>query len=230
MRDPLIDPSQPETHEVSVSGSRRQFMAGAAAAALMPWTPEARADVELEGVALEDSVMVGGKKLVLNGAGVRRRGYFKADVTALYLPEKRTTPEAIFKLDGYRRIQLNILREFTSSTISRIFIADFKQAATEEEFKKLIEVVGQIGSAYANVKRVVKGDVVNLDWAPGKGWIAFHNGKQLNGDATSAVTSINNELAYQIYLRMYIGASAPEELRNGLLGLTKLPKVGGGTT
>jgi hypothetical protein len=42
--------------------------------------------------------------------------------------------------------------------------------------------------------------------------------------------SINNELAFQIYLRMYIGASAPEELRNGLLGLTKLPKVGGGTT
>jgi hypothetical protein len=227
MRDQLIDPSLPEATEVS--GSRRQFMAGAAAVALMPWAPEARADVELEGVALEESVMVGGKKLVLNGAGVRRRGYFKADVTALYLPEKRTTPEAIFKLDGYRRIQLNILREFTSSTISRIFIADFKQAATEEEFKKLIEVVGQIGAAYSNVKRVVKGDTVNLDWAPGKGWIAFHNGKQLNGES-SAVMAINSELAYQIYMRMYIGASAPEELRNGLLGLTKLPKVGGGST
>jgi hypothetical protein len=227
MRDQPIAPSLAEAHEVS--GSRRQFMAGAAAAALMPWAPEARADVEIEGVALEESINVGGKKLVLNGAGVRRRGYFKADVTALYLPEKRTTPEAIFKLDGYRRIQLNILREFTSSTISRIFIADFKQAATEEEFKKLIDVVGQIGAAYSNVKRVVKGDTVNLDWAPGKGWIAFHNGKQLNGDISSAVTSINNELAYQIYLRMYIGAAAPEELRNGLLGLTKLPKVGGGT-
>lgn len=101
----------------------------------MPWATEARADVELEGVRLEESITVAGRKLVLNGAGVRRRGYFKADVTALYLPEKRTTPESIFKLDGYRRIQLNILREFTSSTISRIFIADFKQAATEEEFK-----------------------------------------------------------------------------------------------
>jgi hypothetical protein len=228
MRDPMIDPSLPEAAEVS--GSRRQFMAGAAAAALMPWAPEARADVEIEGVAIEESINVGSKKLVLNGAGVRRRGYFKADVTALYLPEKRTTPEAILKLDGYRRIQLNILREFTSSTISRIFIADFKQAATEEEFKKLIDVVGQIGAAYSNVKRVVKGDTVNLDWAPGKGWIAFHNGRQLNGDNANAVMAINNELAYQIYLRMYIGAAAPEELRNGLLGLTKLPKVGGGST
>jgi len=26
-------------------------------------------------------------------------------------------------------------------------------------------------------------------------------------------------------MRMYIGQSAPEDLRNGLLGLTKLPRV-----
>jgi hypothetical protein len=223
MRTPLITPSDAQTLELS--GNRRQFMVGTAATALMPWATDARADVELEGVRLEESITVGGRKLVLNGAGVRRRGYFKADVTALYLPEKRTTPESIFKLDGYRRIQLNILREFTSSTISRIFIADFKQAATDDEFKKLIEVVGLIGAAYSNVKRVVKGDVVNLDWEPGKGWIAFHNEKQLNGGDGTATTAIRSELAYQIYMRMYIGQSAPEDLRNGLLGLTKLPKV-----
>lgn len=225
MREELNMPS--DALLPGLSGTRRQFVMGAAASALAPWATDARADVELEGVELEESLVVAGRKLVLNGAGVRRRGYFKADVTALYLPEKRTTPEAIFKLDGYRRIQLNILREFTSSTISRIFIADFKQAATEEEFKRLIEVISLIGAAYSNVKRVVKGDVVNLDWSPGKGWIAFHNDKQLNGDGTGQM-SINNELAYQIYLRMYIGATAPEELRNGLLGLTKLPKASGG--
>jgi hypothetical protein len=218
----LLTPSIDDTTEPR--GNRRQFMVGAAGAALLPWVSDARADVELEGVTLEETINVGGRKLVLNGAGVRRRGYFKADVTALYLPEKRTTPESIFKLDGYRRIQLNILRDFTSSTISRIFISDFKQAATEDEFKKLIEVISVVGAAYSNVKRVGKGDVVDLDWVPGKGWMAFLNGKALQVEGTSA-NAINNELAYQIYLRMYIGASAPEDLRNGLLGLTKLNKV-----
>lgn len=208
--------------------SRRQFIMGATAAAFMPWSSEVRAAVELEGVQLEETITAHGKKLVLNGIGLRRRGYFKADVTALYLPERRTTAEAIMKLDGIRRIQLNILREFTSSTISRIFIADFKQVATDEEFKKLIGVIGQIGGAYSNVKKVVKGDVVDLDWVPGKGWMAEHNGKILNVDGGSGTgeTAINNELAYQIYLRMYIGPSAPEDLRNGLLGLTKLKRVG----
>lgn len=209
----------------TVDTRRRQLLAGAAASTLLPWVTPANSAVELEGVELAESVTAYGHKLVLNGAGVRKRGYFKADVTALYLPEKRTTAEAIYKLDGIRRIQLNILREFTSSTITRIFLADFKQSATEEEFKRLIGPIGQIGAAYSNVKRVSKGDVVNLDWVPGLGWMATHNGKVLTGDG-GATMAIKDELAYQIYLRMYIGPAAPEELRNGLLGLTRLPKAG----
>ena len=202
---------------------RRAMLIAAAASALLPFAAPAQAAVELEGVDLPETITAYGKKLILNGAGVRKRGYFKADVTALYLPERRTTAESIYKLDGIRRIQLNILREFTSSTISRIFLADFKQSATEDEFKKLIGPIGQIGAAYANVKRVVKGDVVNLDWVPGTGWMATHNGKPLLGESGQPA-AINDELAYQIYLRMYIGPAAPEELRTGLLGQTKLSR------
>ncbi|MBI3382910.1 MAG: chalcone isomerase family protein [Aquabacterium sp.] len=214
-----------QDQDETVNTLRRQLLAGAAASTLLPWATPANAAVELEGVELPETVTAYGHRLVLNGAAVRKRGYFKADVTALYLPEKRTTPDAIYKLDGVRRIQLNILREFTSSTITRIFLSDFKQSATDEEFKKLIGPIGQIGAAYANVKRVSKGDVVNLDWVPGQGWMATHNGRALTGDGGGTM-AIKDELAYQIYMRMYIGPAAPEELRNGLLGLTRLPKAG----
>ena len=54
--------------------------------------------------------------------------------------------------------------------------------------------------------------------------MAMHNGKQLSSDSGQSL-AINDELAYQIYLRMYIGPAAPDELRNGLLGLTKLTRV-----
>jgi len=205
-----------------VDGLRRKLLLGAAAASTLgPWATSAQAAVELEGVTVADTAMVGGKKLILNGVALRKRGYFKADVTALYLPEKRTTPESIFTLDGPRRIQLNILREFTSGTISRIFVADFKQAATDEEFKKLITVVGQIGQAYGNVKSVSRGDVVNFDWVPGTGFLASINNKPVFLEPGQPLV-MKDELAYQIYLRMYIGSSVPEDLRNGLLGLTKL--------
>jgi hypothetical protein len=203
------------------SNLRRKFIASAAYACALPWPKAARAAITLEGVALQETMTAYGQKLVLNGAGVRKRGYFKADVTALYLPEKRTTADAIYKLDGIRRIQLNMLRSFTASTISRIFLSDFKQAATEEEARKIVYAISQIGAAYADVKGVFKGDVINLDWVPGQGWLSSINGKLLsNSDGTPFV--IQEALAYQIYLRMYIGASAPEDLRNSLLGLVRL--------
>ena len=203
--------------------SRRQWLAMAAAVSCGGLSPAAHADVELEGVRLEESMVAYGQKLVLNGAGVRRRGYHKSDVVALYLPEKRTTPEAIYKLDGVRRIQLNLLRNLSSSTITRVFLSDFKQVATDEEFRRLIEPLGMIGAAYADIKRVVKGDVVNLDWVPGQGWMATHNGRPLR--SVDGNLTINDPLAFQVYLRMYLGAAASSDLRNGLLGLTRLEKV-----
>ena len=225
MSDPLnrVDTAPTDSSPDAVEQlliSRRAFVAGTAASAFVLWTPEVKAAVELEGIEIEESITAYGKKLVLNGIGLRKRGYFKADVTALYLPEKTTSADAIFKLDGVRRIQLNILRRFTSSTITRIFLADFKDAATDEEFKRLIGPIGQIGAAYANGREVVKGDVVNLDWVPGRGWLASHNGRSLTHiDGVPLV--IDDALAYQIYLRMYIGQGAPAELRNALLGLNK---------
>jgi hypothetical protein len=218
-------PDQKDLNALVARVRRRDVLGAAAGAALLPWASPVQAAVELEGVELPESVTAYGQKLVLNGAGVRKRGYFKADVTALYLPEKRTTAEAVYKLNGIRRIQLNILREFTSSTISRIFLSDFKQSATEEEFKRLIGSISQIGAAYANVKKASKGDVFNLDWVPGVGWMAIQNGRALTGDGGATLT-INDELAYQVYLRMYIGENAPDDLRNGLLGLTRLPRTG----
>jgi hypothetical protein len=59
--------------------------------AVLGWTAStgSHAEVagELNGVQVEDSASVGGAKLLLNGVATRKRGYFKTDVTALYLAE-----------------------------------------------------------------------------------------------------------------------------------------------
>ena len=208
-------------HPVEPNLDRRQWLglslAAPVAASLgaLAWPVQALAQavVKVDGVEVPTATTVRGKKLVLNGAGVRRRGYYKSNIVALYLPERLTTLDAIMKLDGPRRIQMLLLRDFSQSTVSRIFLADFKQAATDVEFKTLINEVAEIGAIYNNVKRVEQGDKVNIDWQPGAGIIASLNDRQLNEKP------INNELAYQIYLRMFMGPTVPEELRNRLLGL-----------
>lgn len=175
----------------------------------------AQASTTIEGTKIAEFAVSHGRRLVLNGAGVRKRGYFKANVVALYLPEKLTTFEKIAHLDGARRIQLHLLRDFTSATIARIFLADFQQTATDAEFKQLINEVSEIGAIYGSIKRVSAGDVVSIDWVPGRGIVTLFNDRPINDKP------INSELAYQIYLRMFLGPTVPEGLRNSLLGLSK---------
>lgn len=174
----------------------------------------AQAEVEIEGVQLDDTAIVAGTRLVLNGAGVRKRGYFKTDVTALYLPERRNTADAVYKANGVRRLVLVLLRDIPSATISRYFVGDFKQVATDAEFKQVINEVGQMGQIYGNLSKVSKGDVVVIDWIPGSGMKATINGKSMG-------TPIKSDLFFEIYMRMYLSPSVPEDFRNALLGVSK---------
>jgi len=175
----------------------------------------ARAVVEIEGVQVEESIVANGYKLVLNGAGVRKRGYFKSDVVALYLPERKTSAEAAMKPTGARRLTLVLLRDIPSSTITRYFIGDFKTVASDAEFKQVINEVGQMGQIYGSMNKVSKGDVVVIDWIPGQGMQGSINGKPLTDRPWAS------PLFFELYMRMYLGPAVPTEFRNALLGLTK---------
>lgn len=173
----------------------------------------------VEGVQFDESVTVGGSKLVLNGAGFRKRGFFKTDVSAIYLQQKTTTLESIYKLRGAKRILLYVLKDIPGATISRYFVNDFKLVSTDDEFKQLINEIGAIGQVYSSLPKVSKGDVVAIDWVPGKGIACSYNGKSLAIDGTNYY--LNSELMYQIFLRIYVGPAVPEELRLNLLGQSR---------
>lgn len=188
-------------------------------AAALTWCSGAWAAVvgELEGVAIDDTATVAGTKLVLNGAAVRKRGYFKTDVTTIYLADKRNTLPGIYKLGGAKRIQLDVLRDISGPVITKYFLSDFKLVTTEEEFKQLITAVGLVGDIYGRIGQVKKGDRVTIDWIPGKGLFTRFNGKPMPVNTKDGYE--NNELLYQIFLRMYVGERAASDYRNGLLGL-----------
>lgn len=175
---------------------------------------------EVDGVPVEDSYSVDGAKLVLNGVGVRKRAYFKTDVSAIYLTEKRNTLEGIENAPGAKRLQLMLLKDISGATISRYFIADFQAVATDAEFKQLINEIGQLGEIYSRIRQVNKGDVINIDWTPGKGVHSTINGKTLT--VSGAPTPyLNNELLYKVMLRMYLKASGSAEMRDNLMGKSR---------
>jgi len=177
------------------------------------------AEVDVSGVPLDETVTVGGVPLHLNGAGYRKRGYFKIDVTALYLQQKATTLDAVENAPGVKRVQLTIQQDVTGSQASRYFLIDFEASATPAEFMQLISEVSQIGDIYSALPKIKKGDVVDLDWVPGKGMIATLNGNVLVPHGAPS-GYLNNELLSRVMLRMYVGAKTPAELHDNLLGLS----------
>jgi hypothetical protein len=177
------------------------------------------ASVDVSGVPLEETVTVGGAPLKLNGAGYRKRGYFKIDVTALYLQQKATTLESAENAPGVKRVQLVIQQDITGSQASRYFLIDFEASATPAEFAKLITEVSQVGDIYSSLPKIKKGDIVTMDWIPGKGLIATLNGTALTPHG-AASAYINSELLAKVMLRMYVGGKTPAELHDNLLGLS----------
>lgn len=170
---------------------------------------------QVEGVLVDGNSVVEGASLTLNGAGLQKRGFLKTNVSALYLTSKRDTVDGVETAPGAKRLQLILLRDIPGSLIERYFVSDFQAAATESEFRSLIKEIGQIGAIYGRLPMVHKGDVVNMDWIPGKGIYSTINGKSLMVDGNSYM---NSELMYRLLLRMYIGGKVSTELRENILG------------
>lgn len=184
---------------------------------LAGWALGAHAVVEIEGVRVDESATVNGVHLVLNGVAVRKRAFFKTDVTALYLSQKSTSPDALYHPRGPLRMKLYLLRNIPTALASRFFVSDFKQVATDAEFRLLINDVARTGALYGNLSKIAKGDVVTMDYLPGKGLTIDFNGRPLT-DAPW-----KSQLYYEVYMRMFVGASVSDDFRNGLLGITPLP-------
>ncbi|MDO9004030.1 MAG: chalcone isomerase family protein [Aquabacterium sp.] len=165
---------------------------------------------ELEGITIDDTAQVAGAKLVLNGASIQKRGFFKTNTCALYLTEKRHTLDEVVKLAGPKRVHLVMLRDVKGFLIARQFLNDFAASASESEAQALTTEVESIAAGYAKIDMLRKGDVVLIDWIPGEGIAASLNGQSMG-------PAHDNELLWDVSLRPVMGPLAPRELREQLL-------------
>lgn len=165
--------------------------------------------VEVAGVKLQDSASVGGKELVLNGAGVRTRLVFKVYVAALYLPAKAADlPAALAQTP--RRVQLSMLRNVGADDLVGALVEGMtannsapEMAAVKPQTDQLVSIMKSIGEAKT-------GDVVALDFADGETRVG-HNGKVIG---TIAGAAFNDAL-----LKIWLGDKPVQaDLKKAMLG------------
>ena len=147
---------------------------------------------EVGGVKLDDKLMLGGQELVLNGAGVRTRAFFKVYVGSVYVPAKATTLAAVLD-KAPRRIQLSILRSLSSDQLVGALSDGLKDNNSAADLAAIKPQVDQLVATMKALGDVKEGDVVTLDFVDGATKIGLNGSAQgsIAGDAFNhALTKI----------------------------------------
>lgn len=167
--------------------------------------------VEVAGVSVADSVHLGSRDLVLNGAGLRTKFFFKIYVAALYLSEKTHAAEAALNQSGEKRIALYALRELSDEQMLHAFNEVMAANHTPAEILVLEPQLKELTAIFHAVKAVKNGDVIVLDYLPERGTRIIVN-DVLKGNIAGAVF---NRALFKIWLG---DKPAQPDLKQKMLG------------
>ena len=191
---------------------RAASIAGAAAVIVIAGTALSPA-MEVEGVKVPDEVKLGesGPALVLNGAGVRTRVFFRVYVGALYLERKKTAADAVLTDKGAKRVAMHLLRDLTAEQLFSALEEGLKNNHDPAELARLEPQTRQLEGIFGAVKAVKAGDSILIDYTPGGGTRIVVNG-ELRG--TIPGDDFNRAL-----LRIWLGERpADTALKKAMLG------------
>jgi len=168
---------------------------------------------EVEGVKLADKLRVSdaGPELILNGAGVRTRVFFKVYVGALYLQKKENATDAVLADAGPKRVAMHLLRDLTAEQLFSALNDGLKNNHTPEQLAKLGPQLKQLEDVFNAVKAAKNGDVILLDYLPGAGTRVI-----VRGDDKG---TIPGEEFNRALLRIWLGNQpADASLKKAMLG------------
>jgi len=149
------------------------------------------------------------KKLVLNGAGIRTKFIFDIYVGALYLEEKRDNAEAIYSLNGAKKVHMHfIYDEISKEKLVNAWNDGFNSNHSNDELAALKNQITQFNNLFTSVK---KGDVIDINFSPGIGTSIIINGKT-NG-------TVKGDEFFTAILKIWLGEHPADiDLKNAMLG------------
>lgn len=164
--------------------------------------------LEVAGVQVEEAADVDGKKLALNGAGLRKKLFFKVYVGALYVEQRSGDAAALLAADAPRLVRLHMLRELDRESILKAFregIEKNSRATAAAALAKLAQVEKAIP------EELKPGQVVTVTYRPG-------TGTSLGVQGGTAASVEGKDFADAI-LRVWLGDEPVDaDLKAGMLG------------
>ena len=163
--------------------------------------------LEVAGVRVPDSTVVGGKTLALNGAGLRKKVFFKVYVGALYLEQRSSDPAAIVAADGAWKVSMAFKRDVAKKDVLGAFKEGFENNS-KTDLEKLLPGLARIDAAMKDLK---EGDLLEIAYLPG-------TGSTITGPGGVTVT-VEGKTFADALLRNWLGDKpADGDLKKGMLG------------
>ena len=165
---------------------------------------------EVAGIDIPETVQLaaGTPPLVLNGAGIRKKFFFKIYVAGLYLPSRQTTTEVILDMPGPKRVHMHFLyKEVERDKLVTGWQEGFENNLETSEFEKVASRLAKFNQLFRTMHR---GDVIDLDYQPEEGTQVLFNG-ELQG-------RIEGKDFYTALLQVWLGQEpADADLKTALL-------------
>jgi long-chain acyl-CoA synthetase len=167
--------------------------------------------LELAGVKLGDTAQVGAQALVLNGAGIRSKWFFKVYVGALYLPQKQTSADMVIAADHPQRIAMHMLRDLGGKKLYGAFNEAIQANHDGAELKAMKAQLKLMADIFNEIGEAKQGDVITLDYQPLGGTRISLNGKVYGTIAGAAFK--------RALLKIWLGNKpAQDDLKKAMLG------------
>ena len=167
---------------------------------------------QLEGVQMPNEMQLEGKKLQLNGMGLREATIFQVDVyvAGLYLESKSQDENQIINSSETKSIQMQFVRNVGAKKMRKSFIKSIKRNC-KQDCDALFKTVKELGQRLPDIK---KGDQMSYVFNPQKVRISF------NGEEKGVIEGKEN---VKVVLSSFIGKRPPDqEMKDGMLGRLSL--------
>jgi len=167
---------------------------------------------DIADISFSEQVTVEGieNQLLLNGAGIRYKFFFKIYVGALYLADKQNSADQILKSSQANRVVMHFLYdEVEKEKLVNAWLEGFEENVEESVFKTLKDRLDNFNAMFSDLH---KGDVVLLDYIPQQGTRVTIKGVQKG--------VIKGEDFNQALLSVWLGEEpVTEELKDAMLGI-----------
>jgi len=135
-----------------------------------------QAQKKVGGVTLPGSEKFGKYELKLNGAGVREKLWIDLYAGGLYLSTPSSDANKIMNADEAMAVKLHIVSKLISSEKMIDAVREGFESSTNDNTKPIEDKIEQFIGFFED--EITKGDVFDITYQPGKGVVAYKNGKE----------------------------------------------------